>query len=81
VVPASETLDAALAWAGELAHGPAIALSLAKRAIEGGLDSTLTEGLELEHELFVEVFRTDDARAGIASFREHGPGKATFTGR
>jgi hypothetical protein len=29
----------------------------------------------------VEVFRTDDARIGVASFLEHGPGKATFTGR
>ena len=28
----------------------------------------------------VEVFRTDDARTGVASFLEHGPGKATFTG-
>ena len=24
---------------------------------------------------------TDDARIGVASFLEHGPGKATFTGR
>ncbi len=26
-------------------------------------------------------FRTEDSQTGVASFREHGPGKATFTGR
>ena len=30
---------------------------------------------------FVEVFGTEDAAIGVASFLEHGPGKATFTGR
>jgi enoyl-CoA hydratase len=29
----------------------------------------------------VEVFTTDDAAVGLRSFLEHGPGKATFTGR
>jgi hypothetical protein len=27
------------------------------------------------------VFGTDDAAVGVASFLEHGPGKATFSGR
>ena len=27
-----------------------------------------------------EVFGTEDAKIGVASFLEHGPGKATFTG-
>ncbi len=31
--------------------------------------------------VFVDVFHTQDSRIGIESFREHGPGKATFTGR
>ena len=46
-----------------------------------GLDGTLVEGLELEQQLFVEAFRTQDAAIGVASFLEHGPGKAEFTGR
>ena len=49
--------------------------------IDEGLDRSLAGGLELERGGFVEVFRTDDARTGVASFLEHGPGKATFTGR
>ena len=69
------------AWAAELAAGPVVAQGLAKRAIDRGLDITLDGGLDLEQQLFVEVFGTDDARIGVESFLEHGPGKATFKGR
>jgi enoyl-CoA hydratase len=41
----------------------------------------LGRGLDLEQELFSEVFATEDARIGIDSFRREGPGKARFTGR
>jgi len=76
-----EELDAAAhAWAAELAAGPSHAIALAKTAIDRGLEGTLAAGLDLEQELFVDVFRTNDARVGVASFLEHGPGKATFTG-
>jgi len=81
VVPAEEVQDAALAWAAELAAGAVAAQGLAKRAIDRGLDVSLGSGLELEQELFVQVFATDDARIGVDSFRESGPGKARFTGR
>ncbi len=81
VVPADEVQDAALAWAAELARGAVAAQALAKRAIDRGLDLGLGSGLDLEQELFAQVFATDDARIGVASFTEHGPGKATFRGR
>jgi enoyl-CoA hydratase len=58
-----------------------LAHALAKRAIDRGLDITLNGGLDLEQQLFVEVFGTDDARVGVRSFLEDGPGKATFSGR
>ena len=73
--------DRAIERAAQLAKGPVAAHALAKRAIDRGLDITLGGGLDLEQQLFVEVFRTDDAQAGIASFLEHGPGKADFRGR
>ncbi|HUF85174.1 MAG TPA: enoyl-CoA hydratase-related protein [Acidimicrobiia bacterium] len=81
VVPADELLDAALAWAGELAAGAVVAMGMAKRVIDDGLDGPLTAGLDLERDAFVEVFDTEDAQTGVASFLEHGPGKAKFTGR
>ncbi|HKY66304.1 MAG TPA: enoyl-CoA hydratase-related protein, partial [Acidimicrobiales bacterium] len=81
VVPADELHDRAFALAAELAAGPVLAQGLAKRAIDRGLQGSLAAGLDLEQELFAEVFGTEDARIGVASFLENGPGKATFTGR
>lgn len=81
VVPADEVEAAAIRWAGSLAEGATVAMGLAKRAIDGGLDGTLAAGLDLEVECFVEVFATEDAKTGIAAFLEHGPGKARFQGR
>jgi enoyl-CoA hydratase/carnithine racemase len=81
VAPAEELEAQALAWAAEFAAGPVVAQSLVKKAIDRGLDTSLAAGLNLEQQLFVEVFGTDDARVGVESFRQNGPGKATFTGR
>lgn len=80
VVEPDALTEASLAWARELAAGPSAALGLAKAAIDLGLEGSLAAGLDLEQDLFVEVFGTADARIGIDSFLEHGPGKATFTG-
>ena len=74
-------LDSALAWAGELASGAVLAQGLAKVAIDRGLDGSLAAGLDLEQQSFVEVFGTEDAGAGVASFLANGPGHATFSGR
>ena len=58
-----------------------MAQGLAKQAVDEGLDLPLDEGIALEQRLFRQVFSTDDARTGVNSFLEHGPGKARFTGR
>jgi enoyl-CoA hydratase/carnithine racemase len=81
VVPPDELHDRALARAAELAKGAVVAQGLAKRAIDGGLDRSLADGLALEQELFVEVFTTEDSRIGVESFLESGPGAAEFKGR
>ena len=81
VVAPDAVLPRALARAAELAAGAVVAQGLAKRAIDRGLDITLNGGLDLEQQLFSQVFGTADARIGVASFLEHGPGKAAFTGR
>jgi enoyl-CoA hydratase len=81
VVPPEAVLDRALDRASALAAGATAAQGLAKRAIDRGLDITLNGGLDLEQQLFAEVFATDDARIGVQSFLEQGPGNATFTGR
>jgi enoyl-CoA hydratase len=81
-VVAPEALqDRALELAASYASGAVAAQGLAKRAIDRGLDTSLPAGLALEQELFAEVFATDDARVGVQSFLESGPGKASFSGR
>jgi enoyl-CoA hydratase len=67
--------------AAALAAGATKAQGLAKRAIDRGLDITLNGGLDLEQQLFADVFLTEDAAIGVRSFLEHGPGNATFKGR
>ena len=81
VVPAGTALDAALEWAATLGAGAVVAIGLAKRAIDRGLDGSLAHGLALEAEGFAAVFDTEDATTGIRSFLDDGPGKATFHGR
>jgi enoyl-CoA hydratase len=78
VVPAAEVYATALDIAGKLAKGPALALAAAKAAIDSGLDGDLQSGLRLESHLFASVFATEDARTGMKSFVEQGPGKAVF---
>ncbi|MCB1029915.1 MAG: enoyl-CoA hydratase/isomerase family protein [Acidimicrobiales bacterium] len=80
VVEPEELWDKTLEWARELGAGASAAMGFAKRAIDAGLETTLAEGLKLEQEQFVDVFRTNDAKVGVASFLENGPGKATFSG-
>ncbi|HZR12897.1 MAG TPA: enoyl-CoA hydratase-related protein [Acidimicrobiia bacterium] len=81
VVPADELLDRALEWAASFATGAVVAMGLAKRAIDRGLDLPLDEALDVEGDAFVEVFSTEDAGIGVRSFLEQGPGKARFVGR
>ena len=81
VVPDEQVLATALEMAGAYAEGPALALRAAKQAIDEGLELDLDSGLRLEASLFATLFSTEDQHAGMASFLEHGPGKARFTGR
>ncbi len=81
VFPAAHVLDEAVAWASELAKGALVGQALSKEAIDRGLDGSLADGLSLEQDRFVEVFKTNDARTGVESFLKNGPGKATFEGK
>jgi enoyl-CoA hydratase/carnithine racemase len=81
VVPDGEVYQAARDLAGRFANGPAVALKAAKQAIDEGLDADLDTGLEIERLHFAGLFATEDARTGMRSFVENGPGKASFAGR
>lgn len=80
VVPDADVLTTALELAGRYADGPAVALRAAKQAVDDGIELDLDAGLRLETALFASLFATRDQKAGMTSFLEQGPGKATFTG-
>jgi enoyl-CoA hydratase/carnithine racemase len=61
--------------------GAPLALRAAKQAIDAGLDVDLDDGLEIERLHFTGLFATEDGKAGLKSFVENGPGKATFSGK
>ena len=81
VVPKDEVYATAMAMAQSYSDGAAVAIRLAKQAIDDGLELDLDSALRLETALFAATFATEDRRIGMASFVEHGPGKATFVGR
>jgi enoyl-CoA hydratase/carnithine racemase len=81
VVPDDQVYATALELAARYAAGPPIALAAAKRAIDAGLRTDLQTGLEIERLGFAGLVATEDARTGMRSFLDNGPGKATFGGR
>ena len=81
VVAPDDVYTEALVLAREFAVGAALALRAAKESIDRGIDLDLQAGLEIERVKFAALFATEDRAVGMASFIEHGPGKAQFTGR
>ena len=69
-VPAAELDSVADQLVGELAAGPTIALGLAKRCINGGLDGGIIEAMEAEAMALELSSRTADFREGMQAFRE-----------
>ncbi len=80
VHPADDVYAKAVEWASQFVGGPRLALRAAKNAIDRGIEVDLQTGLEIERVEFAGLFATDDRVAGMTSFVENGPGKATFTG-
>jgi enoyl-CoA hydratase/carnithine racemase len=81
VVPDAEVYEAARELVAKYVGGPALAIRAAKQAVDAGLEVDLATGLEIERLQFAALFATEDQKAGMRSFVENGPGKATFTGR
>ena len=81
VVAPDDVLEAALNWAAELAAGAVVAQGLAKSASTLAWRPRWPRAWPWSMSAFVAVAGTEDAARGLASFRENGPGKATFVGR
>jgi enoyl-CoA hydratase/carnithine racemase len=77
--PPAELHDQTLAYAQGLASGATKAVGNIKLAVHEGLSAGLEVGLEREQELVEELFRSEDAKEGIAAFGEKR--KPAFAGR
>ena len=66
-------------FAEGLAKQSPVALRAAKRAVQAAWEKPLAEGLATEIDLFMEVFRSADAKEGVAAFLEKR--KPRFEGR
>lgn len=67
---ADDALEAALELARQTVRNAPVALGLAKEAVVRGLDLTLSEGLEVEADLFGMVSTTADMQEGTGAFLE-----------
>lgn len=67
VVPDHELFDEALAWAGELAAQPPLAVAHMKRILRKG---DVEREIAAEKEGFSKLVRSEDAREGLAAFLE-----------
>ncbi|WLV25896.1 enoyl-CoA hydratase-related protein [Aciduricibacillus chroicocephali] len=70
LVEAEELMPAALSIADNISGNGPIALRLAKKAIEAGLETSLESGLQLEHELYLQTLHTEDRIEGLQAFKE-----------
>jgi len=74
-------LDDARAFAAALAAGPTQAHAATKRVVRAQADHGTRGADERTAELTSHLFETEDSRGAVQSFLQHGPGKATFTGK
>jgi enoyl-CoA hydratase len=81
VLPAAEVIPFAKKVAARYAKGAAVALSMAKRAVQRGMDCAEEEGLIIEAQGIAICFASEDQKIGMRTFLEKGPGKAEFVGR
>ena len=70
IVPVESYLDDAIRMASEIANRPAVAIRLAKEAINATFVTTLQTGLQHERRLFYMLFSTEDQKEGMGAFIE-----------
>jgi enoyl-CoA hydratase len=70
VVPADRLLQRALEIAGKIACQSAAITPYAKRAVLAAFETSLADGLQVEHRLTVEAFATQDRMEGLRAFAE-----------
>ncbi len=70
VVPVEGYLDAAVAFAEEIASRAPMAVRMAKDSVNAAFETTLAEGLKAEKRNFYPLFSTEDQKEGMKAFIE-----------
>jgi enoyl-CoA hydratase/carnithine racemase len=70
VVAAAELVEKAVERARAYATAPTFAIGRIKRATVQGFGMRLDEGLRLERQLLIELFKSEDAKEGVTAFVE-----------
>lgn len=70
VVPPESLMDEAMGWAKKLAGKSGPILAMAKMAINTGIDTDITSGLNTEARCLALCFATEDQKAGMKAFVE-----------
>ncbi len=70
VVPVAGYLEAAVAFAEEIASRAPLAVRMAKDSVNAAFETTLTEGLKAEKRNFYPLFATEDQKEGMRAFIE-----------
>ncbi len=70
IIPADELVDEAIKVATKIAKLSRPAVMMAKDAVNGAFETTLTEGVKLERRIFHSTFALEDQKEGMAAFAE-----------
>jgi enoyl-CoA hydratase len=81
VLPAPDLQAKAEKFARRLADGPTLAYSAVKDLMRAYTEGGVARADALLLDAAVSLFDTDDARGGIQTFLDSGPGKTKFLGR
>lgn len=79
VIPVSDYLNDAVKLAEEIASRAPLAVRAAKKAVNASYETSLTDGLAEERQLFYELFGTEDQKEGMQAFIEKR--KPNWTGK
>jgi enoyl-CoA hydratase/carnithine racemase len=81
VLPDEGFDEAARAFARRLAEGPTLAHAATKALVRAQVEGGARAADARVPEVAGGLFATEDLKAAVRSFLEHGPGKATYEGR
>jgi enoyl-CoA hydratase len=70
VYPVESYLQETLLLAEKIAHKPRLAVKMAKKCVQKALETSLSEGLDYERQLFYALFASQDQKEGMRAFLE-----------